>query len=89
MSGLFRVAFIVTYNKKSLFSEEIFTIKSIDLADPCINDNAEDQMCHGNGICEPLEPVRGHICHCNEGFMNDTDCYRKDYCSYKIEGVLS
>ncbi len=81
MDTYFRVAFVVENKSDSKESAAQFTLKSIDLGDPCVNDETIYNTCTDRGECIRLG-VNDYKCECEYGFFLKV-CEGIDYCQYK------
>ncbi len=76
MDTYFRIAFVVEYK-----SEAEFTLKSIDLGDPCVFNNTTYNTCTDRGECVQIS-VNDYKCECEPGFFLK-DCQGIDNCEHK------
>jgi hypothetical protein len=76
MKTPFRVAFKVV-SKTNKVTLPKFTLNKIDLGDPCVFDNADDNLCTGRGNCKRNGSINNYTCECNPGYKG-TDCQLTD-----------
>jgi hypothetical protein len=85
MDTYFRIAFVVEYKSEAKEPVAKFTLKQIDLGDPCVFENTTYNNCTGRGECVRIA-VNDYECKCKEGFFLK-NCQGIDYC--KIEHNVS
>ena len=86
MDTSFRIGFSVeTEHSKQLD----FSIGSIDLGDPCIEDDATYNECSGNGVCIRVQSTMAKKlegkCKCIDQTYIGDKCQQRDYCYYQHE----
>jgi hypothetical protein len=85
MKTPFRVAFKVVsklnFNKVTVPK---FTLHKIDLGDPCVFDNADDNLCMGRGNCKRNGLINNYKCECRRGYEGK-DCQLTDFCNFQQE----
>jgi hypothetical protein len=83
MKTPFRVGFkVVSKLNPNKDTAPKFKLHKIDLGDPCVFENTDDNSCMGHGICMRNGPVNNYTCKCDPGYR-DKSCQLTDFCNFK------
>ncbi len=80
MHTYFRIAFVVEYKSEAKGPVAKFTLKRIDLGDPCVFDDTTYNTCTGKGECI-RKAVNDYECICEPGYILK-NCEGIDYCEH-------